>query len=84
LFDPVAFTHDRQTLDVVVVLDVELQILPRRTQLPTLEIVHVEQNANLAVLLDQPFNLWQKVVVILGRQLSRRPNGQHFAFMIFD
>lgn len=49
---PFRLAHNRHRFDVIEVLQVELEVFPRSTCIPTVEIVHDEQDTNLSMPLD--------------------------------
>ena len=67
---PFCFADDCQPFNVAEVMQVELDVLPRRTGCPTMKVIHDEQNANLAMLLDLGLSDWNKPFVRLFRELA--------------
>ena len=68
---PLRFADDRQPLDIVEMLGIELHIFPQgEPSFPAVEIVQFEQNAELAMGLDQTLDFGQKPFVILLAELA--------------
>jgi hypothetical protein len=51
-------------------LGVELDVLPQRARVPTVEIGHLEKNANFAVLLDEGFDHGNEHFIVLFGELA--------------
>jgi hypothetical protein len=68
---PFRLADDRQSLDVFPMLVVEFQVLPQSTGGPTMELVHFEQNTDLAVLLNPLVDHGRKDFIIFFGKLPR-------------
>ncbi|MHB1215170.1 MAG: hypothetical protein ACYCY9_09305 [Thiobacillus sp.] len=80
---PLFFPDHREALDVGVVFDAELEVLPGCTGVPAVKTGHVELHAQLPVLPNKPFNLWNKLLVMRFCQLSADMNGEQFSAVFF-
>lgn len=66
---PFGFADDGEAFDVFPVLEVELHVFPDRSGGPAVEVVHLEENAELAVLLDELIDERREGLVRLLGQL---------------
>ena len=80
---PFGFTDHREPLDVGEVFDAELEVLPCRSGLPTVEIAHVEQQAQLSVLADELLERGHETFVVYFFQFAADVNGEHLAAVFF-
>ena len=61
----------------------ELRVLPQGGQFPAVEIAHVEENADLTVLLDEPIHFGNECFVVLLRQLVADDDLENPTFCFF-
>ena len=80
---PRPLADEGQALDVGKVLDVELDVFPERACTPAVEIVHFAKDADLAVLLDQPFHLRDKASIVVLGELAAQLDDQDLATCFF-
>ena len=67
---PLRFPDHRDPRDVGEVFDGELGVLPQRAVIPTVEVCHIEQDSQFAVLADEPLEFWHEVFVVRTCQLA--------------
>jgi hypothetical protein len=78
-FLPFRFTNDGQSLDVFPVSKVKFNIFPRGSNAPAVEVVHLKENAELAMLLDELIDDGRKRLVGLLRELAGHFHVQQFS-----
>jgi len=69
-FVPGIFANDGQSLDVIEVPGIPLDVFPKRTGIPSVEIMHLHQDANFAVFVDQSLDFRGQPLVIRPFQFS--------------
>ncbi len=69
----------REPLNVGEMPDAELGIFPCGGGISAVEAAHVEQQAQLAVLEDEPVELWHEGFIICRGQLAADMNDEQFA-----
>ena len=80
---PLLFPDHRESLDVGEIFNAELKVLPRCARFPAMKTGHIEQEAQLSVLPDEPLELGHKVRVVLLYQLPADVNDEDFAGVFF-
>ena len=73
---PLLFPDHGESLDIGEVCNTELEVLPRRAGFPAVEAGHIEQEAQLSVLPQEPFEFRHKVRVVLLYQLPADVNDE--------
>ena len=64
-------------------LDIELDVLPKCSQIPAMKIVHSAKHPNLAVSRDLTFHFGNEVLAILFGQLAAHVEGQNLSVCFF-
>ncbi|MGA7951007.1 MAG: hypothetical protein WCA45_12725, partial [Thiobacillaceae bacterium] len=80
---PLLIPDHREAFDIGEVFDAELEVLPGGADIPAMEAGHIEENAQLSVLPDKPFNLRHELIVICLYQLAADVNGEQLAGVFF-
>jgi hypothetical protein len=78
-FFPFRFADDRQSLDVFPMLEVELHVFPQRAGSPAVEVVHLKQNAELAVFLNLLIDDGSELFVSFLGQFARHFDVRNFS-----
>jgi hypothetical protein len=74
---PSRIANKGESFDVAKVLQVELQVVPEGAGGPAVEIVHVEEHADPAVLLDELLDPRRELRVVLMGELAAHLHFQH-------
>src|SRR5262249_42616137 len=73
---PCLVADQSKPFNVPGVFQIELDVLPEGTRPPAVKILHLDQHANLAVLIDRTLDLRNEVLVVLLRELAAEPDRQ--------
>ena len=76
---PFAVSDGRDSLEVIRMLEVELDFVPKRAGVPTLKTDHVEQQAQFSWPLREFCELGEKTLIIRPYELSPDVNGKEFS-----
>jgi hypothetical protein len=82
---PRLFANESEAFNLTEVLEIELDVLREGSYRPAVEIVHLNEHAKLAVLLDKAIDFWSELFVVLLRELARQLDYQNFPILVqFD
>lgn len=80
---PFRFPHDRQPLDMSEMFQVKLDVFPQRTRIPSMKVMHDEQDSHLAMLLNGRLGEGNEFLISLLLQFAGDLDFDDFAFQRF-